>query len=1408
VKENQVRLDQLAKEREQADRRFEQRVTEVVERVEGENQVRSRGIGDLDKKLSDFTDEHITVQKAHKRELEDFVSRMEKAIHEKHADEQRKRENSFNILQEKSLELREGVDEVRKWRSEQYNELILELAKLTEMITEETKSRQQQDQVLAGEVTRLREETTEEVNARKIAVSNVTSETKDLLLRLEKDRDEHLTKEKDRWRSIEALSESLVTEGSRRDAAITELRQLMDRESMTREEVIQGATRAWQRANAKTNEDWRAALRGDTVLREEGQLRLEQQIVDLRTVVQENSAINEQQTEEIRTRFKACQEQISMEELARKTEDVLLQKSVEDLKGLISAEQAERGTGEQHVADRFVLLENQLRDEALLREDSERRTTKELLEITARLQVEQVAREESDIKLEQRINAEAAKTEDNHSTVCKAREVSEANTMEAWQRGIRELQLMLDRDRKDAANRHQQVQQQQQQEHDDRLKADRELSQALARLQSLGKEEEESRIEQGERLGAAIESIHDAVRVLGPQREEILKKSMEAVDQVRALVNKEVVARTERGNQVDENLREIRLRLTDEVQSREAAVRTCEEALMEERTVREDQLARERRTTEEEIQRALQAFRKQREEETRKLQERLLEVSGAISEERDLRQEAFRQERQKVMDIKEQLSRDQKSMERETVKVSQQLMRQLEGEMNRAKEVDMAVAGLHEKCDSMRGDFSGEVQRRTGHLQSLENKMMETHALVQSESKAARSMHEDIKKALEEEVQTRDSLISTDRRAREAGDLQVANALKNTLRDEREARDKELTKVMAELANLKTSVAEEGGRREDDKSQHNLAVQKIRTEMAEMIGERKVDNVSMREAFLQVTEEVKVVQRSRKEDVDRLDSVLAGLSARVDGNSRAARDLHVGLEQTVSMVTSDLRQLSEDHSTSTTRLENKIHEERRGMEQVAAADKRALEMALQNTEQAIRQNSMEEAMKAKTMVEKLSSKVGNLESDLDKSRSSGAEQARELARGIAALQGVASAEEQARQQSAWQLQQSLDGLREEIVKETKERSILSVKNAEDMQNIQRTLSARDERDLMTAQKHASEVGDLRDRLSRELRQREASISQVEQRLLSFQAVRDGTPTSAAIRMAVTSRDIGEPAPPSPNKDVMAQFGMFQREAEEEIGRQKRQLQDMMKEQQMLNKSVSAVSDRVDGLRTGLNAAQNAIGEVQMKQRMLSDVETQVRGNREELAKEVNERRTDSERIGRLTAQTVERIEILEQKRMMAESELKQNVLDVNNTLKKEARERDAKIASLNAALREETQKREEGFEREERLRNEHHERGAENFRSQLREERRIREKEVMRIEGRSLAAKGQDTLVDRSLGGSGDIANLTVECRSLRQGFGDLQERLAQTEARQKSAEERTVSMLDAIMSGLTQPGE
>merc|ERR1719379_620809 len=834
-------MEQAQQAAEQEERRLARLIGDLSDKLDGEVKDRSSGDADCAKAIASEREERLAATAEEHRKLEEMVAKIESSLETALMEERQQREAADAALDSKCLQLQLACDEAQKWRIEQYNELVLELSKVTEMLTEETKSRQLQDQTLAGEVSRLRQETVEEANSRKLSINGVRDEVKDVLERLEREREASMAKDKERWQAITALKDEAIAEAARRDTNDETLRQLIDREVMQREEVLAGATRAWQKATIKTNEEWRASVRAETATREEAQLRLEQQLVEIRSAILETKAVIDQREEETSQRFKAASEALAIEDGQRKSGEKMLEAGIAEVKRLLTIEKEERTLGSQMNADNIRALEASLRDETLIREELDRRTAKEALEIVERLQAEQASREDADMQLDQRILAEVQTREELLLTEIKTREDADASVMLQWQKAMRDEVVAREEDRKDLASRIQQNQVDNQVERDDRIKAERDLMAAVARLQSLQKEEEETRVEQGERLGAAVESLQEAVRTLGPQREEILAKCLEAVDQVRNLLSKEVVTRSAKEEALQEAVREVRLMISDETQAREAEVKAVAESVVEERTQREDALARERRVAEEEVIRAAQVARKAREEEERRLQEKLLEVASTVSEERDLRQEALRQERQKNIDAKEELTREIQGVQRETTKVAKQLEKSIEENARRFKEVDVRLADLRDNTEANRDAIAAEVLKRETECRNLEQKALELQGLLSVEAKERQAMDADLRKYLDAEILARDESVSAERRARETGDLQLADAWKAAVRDERETREGELADVAKDLLGVNTRLAEENGKREDERSQQHLATEKLRSDIAELEGERKVD---------------------------------------------------------------------------------------------------------------------------------------------------------------------------------------------------------------------------------------------------------------------------------------------------------------------------------------------------------------------------------------------------------------------------------------------------------------------------------------------------------------------------------------------------------------------------------------
>ena len=109
------------------------------------------------------------------------------------------------------------------------------------------------------------------------------------------------------------------------------------------------------------------------------------------------------------------------------------------------------------------------------------------------------------------------------------------------------------------------------------------------------------------------------------------------------------------------------------------------------------------------------------------------------------------------------------------------------------------------------------------------------------------------RKYLEAEIWARAKNVAAEQRARETGDLQLVDAYKVVVRDERETREGELADVAKDLLGAKTHLAEENGKLEDERSQQHLAFETLRTDIAELDGERKVDVVAMKEAFGQAS---------------------------------------------------------------------------------------------------------------------------------------------------------------------------------------------------------------------------------------------------------------------------------------------------------------------------------------------------------------------------------------------------------------------------------------------------------------------------------------------------------------------------------------------------------------------------
>merc|ERR1719443_930509 len=566
---------------------------------------------------------------------------------------------------------------------------------------------------------------------------------------------------------------------------------------------------------------------------------------------------------------------------------------------------------------------------------------------------------------------------------------------------------------------------------------------------------------------------------------------------------------------------------------------------------------------------------------------------------------------------------------------------------------------------------------------NLEQKTLEIQGLISAEVKERQTMDADLQKYLNAEIAARDESIGAERRLRESGEIQLTEAWKAAVRDERDTREGEAAQVARDLAALKTQLAEENAKREDERSQQHLALQKVRTDVAEIQGERKVDVVSMREAFNQVTDELKAAQRARKEDVDRIDASIATVSQRVDANARQARDKDFALEQAQQGFSSELQREMDERAAVCTKLEQRIGEEHRFTEAAVAAETRAREENDSLLESGAKQQLMEESRRINVTITSIAAQVKVIAEDLEKDRALHADTTREVAKSLASIQGSISTEEQARVQSGFQAQRHMDLLREEVATETKERRAQGSALAEDVSLLQRGLRQRDDRSDSLANQLKQEVNDLRERFVKEARLREAAIAQVEQSLLDQANARAGTPARSL-------------APPPP----LGQLGAAEsaerwRQAEEEMERTRRAVVQLQSETTTLNKSVTTLNDGFDLFKAKLGSTADELAEVQKRLKTFVEMEGQVVAARDEMRKETAERKAECERLAIMIGEGAERLERTEQSRIKAEGQMRQEVLDTRTALKKEARDRELMASTFTLAVREEAQKREE-----------------------------------------------------------------------------------------------------------------
>merc|ERR1719321_406527 len=261
-------------------------------------------------------------------------------------------------------------------------------------------------------------------------------------------------------------------------------------------------------------------------------------------------------------------------------------------------------------------------------------------------------------------------------------------------------------------------------------------------------------------------------------------------------------------------------------------------------------------------------------------------------------------------------------------------------------------------------------------------------------------------------------------------------------------------------------------------------------------------------------------------------------------------------------------------------------------------------------------------------------------------------------------------------------------------------------------------------------------------------------------------------------------------------------------ADERTDRVNSQVAERRALQEMISKVEEAFGKAVLEERHGREEADSTLDAkcLQLREAIDEARRWQVQATKEALQKEASERRADQEKLAASQTEIEERVARMEQARIRSEGQLHQENLELKAGMKREARDRELADAKLSTLVREEAQKRADAFQKEGRLRSEAVERCSEAFHSAIREERKARERDDLRLENRSLVNVGEhrQLALDASLAMvETSETTISAENRALQRRVSEMEDRLNQNEIRQKSAEERTVGMLDAIMTGL-----
>merc|ERR1719393_511729 len=124
VKEQGVRMEQLQQSQELGEKRMDKRCIELSEKIDNEQKERVAGDAEGDRNLADERTDRVNSQVAERRALQEMISRVEEAFGKAVLEERHGREEGDTSLDAKCLQLREAIDEARRWQVQATKEAL------------------------------------------------------------------------------------------------------------------------------------------------------------------------------------------------------------------------------------------------------------------------------------------------------------------------------------------------------------------------------------------------------------------------------------------------------------------------------------------------------------------------------------------------------------------------------------------------------------------------------------------------------------------------------------------------------------------------------------------------------------------------------------------------------------------------------------------------------------------------------------------------------------------------------------------------------------------------------------------------------------------------------------------------------------------------------------------------------------------------------------------------------------------------------------------------------------------------------------------------------------------------------------------------------------------------------------